>query len=376
MKKISIILLIFNIFITTSCMAQTTITVKKVPSETPESAKIYVTGNFNKWNIADENYLLTENSGIYSITLNSKLDTIQFKFSQGTWESIETDEKGFEIKNRILKTSKTEEVEFEIMGWKNSTEVASTCAENVYILEDSFYMPQLDRYRRIWIYLPPDYENPENSEKHYPVIYMHDGQNLFDAATSFSGEWNVDETLNSLYDSTGFSIIVVGIDNGSQERINELTPWHNEEYGGGEGQKYSEFIVHTLKPFIDLNYRTLSDRENTGIMGSSLGGLISFYMGLKYNDVFAKIGAFSPSFWINTEIYDFAREFKPEYKFDLYILAGGKESANLYSEVSEMEKILNKKRKTNVNVKKVANGKHNEEFWSKQFKNAILKLWE
>jgi alpha-glucosidase len=122
---------------------------------------------------------------------------------------------------------------------------------------------------------------------------MHDGQNLFDNATSFAGEWKVDEILDSLYTYRGFSAIVVAIYNDDKERINEYSPWKNDSLGiGGDGDKYVKFIVNTLKPFIDRHYRTLSGRENTAIMGSSMGGLISLYAALEYPDVFGNAGIF------------------------------------------------------------------------------------
>src|SRR5690606_36165183 len=144
--------------------------------------------------------------------------------------------------------------------------------------------------------LPPDYET---SAKYYPVLYMHDGQNLFDVRTSFSGEWKVDEHLDSLFLLGDPGCIVVGIDNGGTNRINEYSPWVNPQYGGGQGDQYIEFLIETLKPYIDQNYRTLPDAEHTGIMGSSMGGLISYYGGLTNQNVFGRIGAFSSSFWFS-----------------------------------------------------------------------------
>lgn len=151
---------------------------------------------------------------------------------------------------------------------------------------ENFPVPQFDNTRRIWIYLPPDYEETQEG---YPVLYMHDGQNLFDQATSYSGAWQIDKSLDGLYqEEKTRGIIVVGIDNGGETRFEEYIPKH-------QGDKYLNFVVHTLKPFIDKNFRTLPERQHTGTAGSSLGGLISLYMGLKRSDVFSKIAAFSPA---------------------------------------------------------------------------------
>lgn len=130
--------------------------------------------------------------------------------------------------------------------------------------------PQLKTTKKIWVYLPKNYKT---SDKKYPVIYMHDAQNLFDAKTSFAGEWNIDETLDSLKKQA----IVIGIEHGNEKRLEELTPFPNEKYGGGKADDYLEFMVITLKPYVDKNYRTKPNANNTVIFGSSLGGLVSYY---------------------------------------------------------------------------------------------------
>jgi predicted alpha/beta superfamily hydrolase len=146
--------------------------------------------------------------------------------------------------------------------------------------------------KKIWIYLPKNYKT---SEKKYPVMYMHDAQNIFDAKTSYVGEWNVDEKLDSLQ----AQVIIVGIEHGNDERFEELTPYKKKEYGGGNADNYLEFIVKTLKPTIDSKYRTKTNSKNTAIMGSSLGGLVSYYAIIKYPEIFGKAGLFSPAFWFN-----------------------------------------------------------------------------
>ncbi|MFL5343659.1 MAG: alpha/beta hydrolase [Hyalangium sp.] len=169
----------------------------------------------------------------------------------------------------------------------------------VYV--NNFSSPQLGNTRSLRIYLPPSYG--QNPLKRYPVLYMHDGQNLFDASTSFGGvEWNVDETANSLINNGQMDeLIVVGIDNGGSNRIYELTPCCDPDYGGGGADVYERFLLETVKPYIDQNYRTLTNNKNTGIMGSSLGGLDSFYTGRRHPEVFSKVGALSSSFWWNNQ---------------------------------------------------------------------------
>jgi predicted alpha/beta superfamily hydrolase len=163
----------------------------------------------------------------------------------------------------------------------------------------NFSSPQLGNTRTLRIYLPPSYGL--NPLKRYPVLYMHDGQNLFEAATAFGGvEWRVDETANNLINNGQMDeAIVVGIDNGGASRIYEYTPCCDPQYGGGGANVYERFILETVKPYIDQTYRTLPSNKNTAIMGSSLGGLVSFYIGRRHPEAFSKLAGLSSSFWWN-----------------------------------------------------------------------------
>jgi predicted alpha/beta superfamily hydrolase len=163
----------------------------------------------------------------------------------------------------------------------------------------NFYSPQLGNSRTLILYLPPSYAS--NPLKRYPVLYAHDGQNLFEAATAFGGvEWRMDETANSLIGSGAMDeIIIVGISNGGSNRISEYTPCCDPTYGGGGADKYERFILDTVKPYIDQNYRTLPGNRNTALIGSSLGGLVSFYIGRRNPTAFSKLAALSSSFWWN-----------------------------------------------------------------------------
>jgi predicted alpha/beta superfamily hydrolase len=229
---------------------------------------------------------------------------------------------------------------------------------------------QLQITKKIWIYLPLNYS--ENNKK-FPVIYMQDAQNLFDSKTSFAGEWNIDETL----DSIKAKVIVIGIEHGGEKRLEELTPFINEKYGGGNATNYLEFIIKTLKPYIDKNYKTKPDSQNTCIFGSSLGGLTSFYAILKYPQIFGKAGVFSPSFWINPEIYEVMKNSK-KIKSKIYFLCGDSESEDMVTDLNKMEKILDRNRCYCLQLNKkviIKDGKHNEKLWREGFKNAYLWLF-
>ena len=244
---------LFLICVSVQFSAQITLKVTEIPKDTPKNTTIYVAGNCNGWN-PNSTPLIADEKGNHSITLPEKDGPIEYKFTRGNWETAEGYAFGKPLPNRNSRfTGKPQTVEAKIISWEKTSENTSTAAKNVHLISDSFLIPQLGRTRKIWIYLPPDYES---GKKKYPVIYMQDGQNLFDNSTSFSGEWEIDETLNQLFSEGDYGAIVVGVDNGGSHRIDEYTPWKNSQYGGGEGDLYSDFLAKTLKPFIDKHYRT------------------------------------------------------------------------------------------------------------------------
>lgn len=246
----------------------------------------------------------------------------------------------------------------------------STAGKNV----STFYLesPQLKTTKKIWVYLPKNYNT---STQNYPVIYMHDAQNLFDAKTSYVGEWNVDETL----DSIKAQVIIIGIEHGGEKRLEELTPFKHEKYGGGRADQYLDFIVNTLKPKVDATYRTKTNAKNTAIFGSSLGGLVSFYAAVKYPDVFGKVGCFSPSFWLGrNEMNNLLAQTKT-FTAKVYFLCGDNEGdADVIPDMENIEKWVNTKRceckKLNKKVI-VKGGQHNEKLWRENFKKAYLWLF-
>lgn len=169
------------------------------------------------------------------------------------------------------------------------------------IKRHKFYSKTLNNRRYVDVYLPPGYY--QKRYKSYPVLYMHDGNNLFDPSLAFGGmTWKVDETVEELISNNLMEeVIVVGVSN-TFNRDYEYTwtsmylDFEDKKQGGG-GRRYARFMVNELKPFIDSKYRTLPYNETTAVMGSSLGGIISFYLGLYYPHVFSKVGIMSPSLW-------------------------------------------------------------------------------
>lgn len=250
----------------------------------------------------------------------------------------------------------------------------STAQANVSLLPELLPMPGLNRKRQIRIYVPPGYAT---SQRRYPVLYMHDGQNLFDAATSYAGEWQVDETLNALSAAGQLELIVVGIDNGQEKRMTELNPWSHPRFGAAEGREYMEFVVRVVKPLIDQRYRTKPDRASTAIMGSSMGGLISHYAINQYAEVFSKAGVFSPAYWVGEAIFPWveSRPARPDAR--LYLLMGSLEGDAMINDIRRMATNLLKggHPQRNVVLKIVPEARHHEAFWSAEFRQAVLWLF-
>lgn len=331
---------------------------------------------------------MADGKGNYLLALpDSVRGPLEFKFTLGSWEAVETDSTGKDIQNRGVVAVPGAGAAYigRVAGWRDPGKKVvreHSARPTVSIMSEHFQIPQLARSRRVWIYLPPGYES---SRARYPVLYMHDGQNVFDNATSFVGEWGVDETLDSLSALGDKGVIVVAVDHGDSKRFDEYSPWKNAKYGGGEGDEYVEFLVKTLKPWIDSRYRTLSDRLNTGIAGSSMGGLISLYAAIRYPDVFGRAGVFSPAFWVAPEAYAQVREaapLRPDVR--LYFVSGGHEAATgeeagVYVKDQErmVEALLAAGLRRNANVAAFIrpDGKHSEWFWRREFPAAYLWMF-
>ncbi|HNW43194.1 MAG TPA: alpha/beta hydrolase-fold protein [Elusimicrobiales bacterium] len=246
----------------------------------------------------------------------------------------------------------------------------------------TFYMdiPQLGvAGRRIWVYLPPGYAA---SDLRYPVLYMHDGQNLFDPQASFCGEWGVDKAIDALVrEKKTAGAIVIGIDNGGVERWNEYSPWGCRD-GSGRcwGDKYARFIIEDLKPLADRKFRTLPGRESTGIAGSSLGAIISFYAALKYPGVFSRAGLFSPSFWYaRAEAAALLKTARLPQGLRVYMDVGteeGDHGPEYLTDAGAMAAAFSKKRGVEQRYVVDQGGIHNEKAWAQRFPAAFLWLLE
>jgi predicted alpha/beta superfamily hydrolase len=366
--------------------AQAVLKVSRVPANTPAPDTLYVAGSFNGWNARSSDFALHRNAdGSYQISLPAGLGPVEYKFTRGKWDKVEVDAHGQLVANRKADAGVAGEVSHEILAWNDLSAVAQapvrhTTTPQVRVLSEAFQMPQLGRSRRVLVYLPASYAR--QPKRRYPVLYVHDGQNVFDAATSFSGEWGIDETLDRLQangqDPAGS--IVVAIDNGGRYRGDEYIPWRNAGLKmGGQGGAYVDFLAQTLKPYVDAHYRTRTDAAHTGVAGSSLGGLISVYAALKYPLVFGRVGAFSPAFWVcNDSLTAFYKTHPAAPTTKFYFVCGPKESETMLPLTVSWRNTLRAVGgvpAANLRLTTPADGEHKEWFWQREFPAAYRWLF-
>lgn len=348
-------------------------------SEEIDDRTVYITGNFNNWNPKDYNFQLKRlDPNNYYIEINDEIlpDVIEYKFTKGGWENVELDIYGNITPNRKASkaTGKTADtVEKWRLNWGPFKKEFFPIAE---IISEEFYIPQLDRYRKVWALLPYDYYV---SEKTYPVLYLQDAQNLFNEGSGY-GNWEIDKKLSILAEYGRGDVIVIAIEHGSEERIKEYIFDNDNVANGSEGKKYIRFITDTLKPYVDENYRTKRDRENTGIGGSSLGALISIYSGFLYPEVYSKLLIFSPSLWVEPNNNFPIMNFRVPYKTKIYLYGGAQEGSKMVKRIRIFEEYLKRWEKKNLfdfEFKTSINpeGTHSEFYWSQEFPRAIEWLF-
>ena len=276
-------------------------------------------------------------------------------------------------------------------GWQSYTDQRSEhTVTGELLITQSVYSPQLQNQRHLLVWLPPSYRH---SERRYPVIYMHDGDNLFDHTVSHSGEWQVDETLTTLADE-GLEAIVVGIPNMGDARFSEYSPYMHDNRGVGLGDAYLRFIIETIKPLIDADFHTLTDAPNTGIAGSSMGGLISLYGFLQHPDVFGLCGSFSPVFWYGDHALYALIQAAATGRGRIYLDVGGSEGivyANLAADGKQMsqaqandayrdgvrrlrDELRQREYDDNLLYIEDAAAQHNEAAWAQRLPAALIFL--
>ena len=351
------------------------VTFKVVPKALPEDSKIFIAGNHEKlgqWNagaIPLEKQEDASWSAMFAFPAGTKLE---FKITRGSWATEAVNADGSVPGNSTLNVQSNETVTVVVANWKDVLHKVEG-----QITGTVKYHRQMEgegiKPRDVIVWVPPSYEKA--TEKRYPVLYVHDGQNAFDPATSFLGaDWQIDEVSDRLIREGELQeIIVVGIWNTDDRR---------EEYSDTtKGRAYLRFIVEKLKPFIDREYRTRPEREHTGVMGSSMGGLISFLLVWNYPQAFSQAACLSPAFLFNdinapreVESYD-----GPAKNIRIYMDNGGVGlEGQLQPGCDAMLRALQEKGfKLDENLVwfRDPDAEHNERAWSKRVRRPLLFMF-
>jgi predicted alpha/beta superfamily hydrolase len=237
-------------------------------------------------------------------------------------------------------------------------------------LHRQFASALLPARRDVIIALPPEYFT---ASRHYPVLYLQDGQNLFDPTTSFvkGSFWDVQTTADRLIGEGAIEpLIIAGIYNTGLARMEEYTPIHDRKLGGGKGELYGRLLVEELKPWVDRAYRTLDDPENSGVGGSSLGALESLYIGLTWPHVFGRLAILSPSvWWSQGAMLQYVRRTRPEPRPRIWLDIGLAEGPAMIKRSDELHRLLERRgwrEGKDMKYLRVPGARHNEDAWAKR----------
>lgn len=269
---------------------QKRVTFRVIPQVMPDSAAVYIAGNHPQLGLwrPDTVRFTQQTDSSWSRTFEFHAGVrLEYKITRGFWQNEAVNAEGIVLPNAILEVTHDTTVTIEVANWKDfkhtvEGQITGTVAYHRQMQGDGI------RPRDVIVWLPPSYANAP--EKRYPVLYMHDGQNVFDPRTAFLGaDWQVDEVADSLIRTGEMEeIIIVGVSNSDDRRA---------EYSDTEkGRAYMKFLVMKLKPFIDATYRTRPEPQYTAVMGSSMGGLISFLLAWQHPEVFSQAACLSPAF--------------------------------------------------------------------------------
>jgi predicted alpha/beta superfamily hydrolase len=340
----------------------------------PDSTdNVYLIGNdkrLGNWDHSKAVKLNLVNDTIFTTTVRlPKSKNIAFKFTRGSWDKEALDNTLSIPQNHSIIVGEQDTINYTIHSWKDWRPFPMDHVKGSLIIYKNVYSPQLDNGRTVLVWLPPSYNIDLN--KRYPVLYLHDGQNVFTSGLSLSGEeWKLDETVTKLIDQQKIEeIIMVALYNG-ENRTGEYSPKH-------QGNDYADFLIQTIKPWIDQIYRTLTDPDHSAVLGSSMGGIISFHLGWEHSNVFSMVGCLSPAFLVDrNEIVKRVKKSKNKPDFKFTIQNGTEElEAELQPSINKMIKYLKKKGyKENTDyLYKIYDGNHHtQKAWAKQVNDTLL----
>ena len=342
-----------------------------------DSRPVYISGNFNNWRTQDKEFVMEKiGNGSYHYKFPHDFDyptVLLYKFTKGDWSEVEIDSHGNRTENRSTFAYTGIQNEHVARWRKNWLPYKQSYLPQVQLISDEFKIPQLNKIRKIWALLPHDYDNSSES---YPVMYLQDAQNLFNETAEF-GNWEIDKKLAVMSEYKIGKIIIIAVEHAEEDRIKEYNVGKTV-LGKGQGKKYIRFVTDTLKPYVDSNFRTKKEREFTGIGGSSMGGLISIFSGLRNPETFGKLMIFSPSLWVVPELKIDAKKINTA-DTKIYLYAGGDESKTMIEHVKKFQDDLISSHfiedKSQINLSINRQGKHSETYWSDEFPKAIEWLF-
>lgn len=278
----------------------------RVPASTPADAPVWISGDLPElgiWNGAGLRLHAAGERRFVGEVLLEAMSAFEFKVTRGSWETVEKDATGGEIANRraTVTDDDPDTVRVTVAAWRDQVEGAGTTRRST--ITGTLRRHAVEGLgevagREVLVWLPPGYDSTRADG--YPVLYFHDGQNVFDVATSFIGvEWGVDESGDRLVRAKQVPpFLAVGIPNAGGHRAFEYTPIEDHGRGGGGAEAYAQFLIQRVKSVVDARYRTAPGPATTGTVGSSLGGVISMYLGLEHPGTFGMVGCVSPAvFW-------------------------------------------------------------------------------
>lgn len=367
-----LIILIFNFCSKNTADVKIELTAKNLP----EGSSVYITGNddqLGNWQ-PDSIQLDRNQNGNWTKDFSfEKGKKLEFKITRGSWKTQALNSDGSVPPNYAFEVLRDTITKIKINRWADQVERKIEGQITGTVMYHGKFRGVGIKPRDIIVWLPPGYDS--NSDKRYPVLYMHDGQNIIDPATStFQIDWQIDETADSLIRKGMIEpIIIVGIYN---------TIDRDDEYSDEPlGIAYMNFIVDSLKPFIDRNYRTKADKENTANGGASLGGLISFVLIWEHSEIFSKAICYSPAFKI--EKYDFVEDVNSyngnKKNIKVYINNGdGELDSQLQPGVNKMIEVLNNQGYSegiDFYFHEDKNSQHGERYWAKSIWRALIYLF-
>ncbi len=367
----------------------------KVPENTPPNAKITLGGDFNSWDPTTKGYELTaKGNGIFEYSFSSfeKGKILNFKVTRGSWYTVEIAANGANRENRnYTVTDQLQRINIEVADWADlSSKKAPSTIVGTVILED-IALPTFAGERHVRIYLPPHYKS---STARFPVIYMTDAQNVFDSKTANAGEWQMDELMEKLAVSgSPLTSIVVAVDHAGDKRTMEYLPFVHGNLSEqkhktgtlvqGKGREFADWLVNELKPYIDQTYRTKPEREQTSVMGSSMGGLISCYTALRHQQAISKAACLSSAFTkdlVSSHLVDYIKATPKRFPMKFYMDIGDNEfgvfNKDILKETQEVYDALLSAGfdRKELRYQVIKDGTHDETSWRNRTENILLWL--